>query len=32
MTGGSYPALRHTRSIRDRMAALAMWRKFQVTR
>ena len=32
MTGGSYPSLRHTRSIRDRMVALAMWRKFQVTR
>ena len=28
MTGGSYPALRHARSIRDRAAAFAMWRRF----
>ena len=27
MTGGSYPSLRHARSIRDRIDALAMWRK-----
>ena len=32
MTGGSYPSRWHTRSIPDRMVALAMWQKFQATR
>ncbi len=32
MMGGSYPAARHTASIRGRSAAFAMWEQFQVNK